>query len=172
LPDTGFAPNRVSIIPPQSKDKLYEELGDIWLEIPSLGVKTSIVGIPLSENGWDVTWLWNQAGYLQGTAFPTWEGNTVITSHVFLPSGNPGPFVNLDQLYWGNELIIHAYGQQYIYHVRTRKVVYPDDLSIFEHKDEDWVTLITCRTFDEAIQSYKYRVVVQALLIRVEPDTP
>ena len=61
----------------------------IYLEIPKLGVYTEIVGIPYTESGWDVTWLWKQAGYLQGTAFPTWKGNTVLTSHVQYPLGDP-----------------------------------------------------------------------------------
>jgi LPXTG-site transpeptidase (sortase) family protein len=172
LPATGFAPNQWSEIPQQPKEKAYQTYGEIWLEIPSLGIKATIVGIPLSEGGWDATWLWDQAGYLQGTAFPTWEGNTVITSHVYLPNGLPGPFVNIGQLSWGDEIIIHAFGQRYIYQVRERRAVLPYDMSVIGHKEEDWVTLLTCSYFEESSQTYRYRLVVQAVLISYGADVP
>ncbi len=43
----------------------------MMLDIPSLGVSTPIVGVPINENGWDITWLGGNAGYLAGSAFPT-----------------------------------------------------------------------------------------------------
>ena len=74
LPATGFAPNIVTLLPAQPIEKAYADEG-MWLEIPALGVKQSIVGVPGPD--WDVTWLGSQIGYLQGTAFPTWNGNSV-----------------------------------------------------------------------------------------------
>ena len=46
------------------------------LEIPSLGVTMPVVGVPETFDGWDVSWLGEDAGWLAGTAYPTWEGNS------------------------------------------------------------------------------------------------
>jgi LPXTG-site transpeptidase (sortase) family protein len=167
LPDTGFAPGKVTSLPVQP-DWLTYNATDLVLEIPSLDKKISIMGIPYTANGWDVTWLGNQAGYLDGTAFPTWAGNSVITGHVYLPNGLPGPFVDLGQLRYGDQIIVHFAGQRYIYQIRESKVVSPRDRSVFKHEDYSWLTLVTCKDFNETTDTYARRVVVRAVLIKVE----
>jgi LPXTG-site transpeptidase (sortase) family protein len=169
IPETGFAPERVTILPEQSQDDLYDDLDNLWLEIPSLGVRTTITGVPQAGDGWDITWLWDQAGYLEGTAFPTWAGNSAITAHVYTPDGLPGPFVDLGKLSYGDQVIIHAYGQRYIYEVRSNRKVSPQ-ANVFGHEEYPWITLITCQGYNEASDSYRYRVVVQAVQVRVEPE--
>jgi LPXTG-site transpeptidase (sortase) family protein len=149
---------------------LYTSYANLWLEIPTLDVAMPIVGVPFTNSGWDVTWLWNNAGYLYNTAFPTWPGNTGITGHVTLSTGLPGPFANLGKLRWGDEVIIHAWGLRHIYKVRVKKQVHPDDMSVLGHKEYDWVTLITCKYFNEYLNEYEARVVVQAVLMKVELD--
>ncbi|NPA31670.1 MAG: sortase, partial [Chloroflexi bacterium] len=166
LPETGFAPGRVTAIPPQ---KVAYAATEMVLEIPRLGVSVPIVGIPRTDDGWDLTWLWNRAGWLEGTAFPTWAGNTAITAHVYLPNGQPGPFVHLGRLMWGDRIVIRAYGQQYIYEVRRVRLVAPDDLSVLRHEEHDWLTLITCRDYDPRHDTYRQRLVVQAVLVEVRP---
>ncbi len=170
LPSTGFAPNRITSLPEQPAAKGYQNLGSTWLEIPLLNVALPIVGVPLGDEGWDLTWLGGQAGYLEGTAYPTLPGNTAITAHVYLPNGQPGPFVNLHTLMWGDELIIHANGQRYLYEIRTQRKVWPDDLSIIKHEAYDWVTLITCQGYDEVADSYDYRIAVRAILLDVRAE--
>ena len=128
------------------------------------------MGVPRIENGWDVTWLWDNAGYLSNTAFPTWEGNTGLTGHVTLPSGLPGPFANLGDLIWGDKVIVHAWGNRYIYEVREVRLVKPHDTSILDHKELDWLTLITCKDYNSQDNSYQWRVAVQAVLMNVEDD--
>ncbi len=170
LPETGFAPDRVTSIPSQPEAKEYQDLGDLWLEIPRLNLQLPIVGVPLRDDGWDLTWLWDEAGWLEGTAYPSWAGNTVLTAHVYLPNGEPGPFVNLHTLYWGDTVILHANGQRYIYQVRSTRRVYPGDTSIINHEDEDWLTLLTCQGYNERKDAYDYRIVVRAVLLKVEPE--
>jgi sortase (surface protein transpeptidase) len=47
----------------------------------------------------------------------------------------------------------------------------PDDTSaITKHEDYDWITLVTCRGYDEKSDSYKYRTVVRAVLVSVEAE--
>ncbi|HEY5730169.1 MAG TPA: sortase, partial [Anaerolineales bacterium] len=169
LPATGFAPNVVTGIPAQSQSLMYAAT-DIVLEIPSLRIKIPIVGVPKKNGTWDVSWLAKQAGWLEGTAFPSWSGNSVLTSHVYDSNGLPGPFVNLNKLKFGDSIIIHAYGQRYIFEVRTNQVVDPKDESALTHEERSWLTLITCKEYDERTNTYKKRVVVRAVLVSVKWD--
>jgi LPXTG-site transpeptidase (sortase) family protein len=169
LPATGFAPNVVTEIRPQPQDLRYAAT-DLILEIPSLGVKLPIVGVPKKNGVWDVSWLVNQAGWLEGTAFPSWNGNSVLTSHVYRSNGLPGPFVNLGKLKYGDKVIVHAYGQKYTFEVRTNAVVAPNDTSAFKHEEKSWLTLVTCKEYDEKTNTYKKRVVVRAVLMKAEAE--
>jgi LPXTG-site transpeptidase (sortase) family protein len=166
LPDTGFAPN-VSTDISNLPREIYTQTGDVTLEIPSLEMKTSIVGVPFRNGGWNVAWLGGQAGWLEGTSFPTWDGNSVITSHVYLSNGLPGPFVHLGKLKYGDKVLIHAYGQKYTFEVRSNVVVAPNDESVFKHEERPWLTLVTCREYDEKTNAYRKRVVVRAVLVNV-----
>ncbi len=171
MPATGFAPDRVTEIKPQPKEAQYRDLDDLRLIIPNLQLQTDIVGVEPTANGWDLTWLWNQAGYLQGTAFPTYEGNSVITAHVSLPNGKPGPFANLSRLKYDDAVKVQAWGNTYIYRVRSIERVLPDDRSAFRHEEQSWLTLITCQGFDEASGEYQWRLVVRAALVEVIPGS-
>ena len=172
LPDTGFAPNQFTTLLTQPLEKQYHALGDLWLEIPSLGVRQIIIGVPQTSEGWDVAWLGSRIGYLAGTAFPTWCGNTGLTGHVYDANGQPGPFERLSQLKWGEQVLIHAFGQVYTYEVHSvQNWVKPTDSSLLtRHEDFDWITLITCRGYDESSGGYAYRSVVRAVLVKVETE--
>ena len=169
LPTTGFAPNRITNLPAQSLDMAYTVYSEFWLEIPSLGVKVDIVGVPETESGWDVTWLGEDAGWLNGTTFPTWPGNAVVTGHVWNAFDQAGPFVDLHQLKWGDKIIVHLYGSSYVFEVRSKLTVEPTDMSLIE-KEEDysWLNLMTCRDFNEETDLYDFRLIVRAVLIDVE----
>jgi sortase A len=141
--------------------------GDLVIEIPSLDLREEIVGIPLGSEGWDVTWLGGRVGYLQSSAFPTTPGNSVITGHVYLSNGLPGPFERLRDLQWGDQVFIDAWGQRYVYEVRQVTTVGSADRSAFRHEELPWLTLVTCQDFDEARDSYRHRLLVRAVLMDV-----
>ena len=169
VPSTGFAPQQVTVLSAQPAAKSYTELGDLWLEIPRLGVQMSIVGVPLTNGTWDVSWLGKNAGWLNGSAYPTWSGNSVLTGHVYDAFGNPGPFVHLNQLWWGDQVIVHAGGAKYIYSVREVLQIQPNDqAAMMKHQTQPWITLVTCRGYDQTSNSYKYRVLVRAVLVDVK----
>jgi LPXTG-site transpeptidase (sortase) family protein len=174
-PETGFAPNRRTTIPLQPASKTYEAYGELRLEMPVLGVEMGVVGIPRGAKGWDVTWLADQAGYLAGTAFPTWSGNSVITGHKTLTSGTDGPFARLQELEYGDQIVVTAWGMRHIYEVREKDLVRPTDSAIFRHEELSWITLITCDAWDENSETYQMRHLVRAVLMRIEPiesETP
>ncbi len=169
LPKTGFAPGRFTPLPPRPARVAFADTG-LWLEIPRLGVMAPIVGVP-TDTPDAVTWLYDQVGYLQSTTFPTWKGHTVLTAHNYLPTGAPGPFAALNQLRWGDIVRIHFGGQVYEYEVRRAAVVASDAVWVFKAPSSrgTWLTLITCRNFDERTGEYRFRVAVQAVLMRVYP---
>jgi LPXTG-site transpeptidase (sortase) family protein len=168
LPSTGFAPGSVTALP--SRTVSYASLGDLWLEIPRLGVKMPIVGIPASADGsWDVSWLGGDAGWLNGTAYPTGSGNSVLTGHVWNADNTPGPFRYINTLWYGDQVIIHASGAQYVYAIREMLQVGPGSVStMLKHEDLPWITLVTCRGYDATDNSYQYRVLVRAVLVSVK----
>jgi len=165
-PATGFAPNVVTDLSGR-QPVMYTQTGGITVEIPSLGINIPIVGVPLKNGGWDVSWLGNQAGWLEGSAFPSWSGNSVLAGHVYGSNGLSGPFINLNKLKYGDKVVVHAYGQKYTFEIRTNTVVEPNDASIFKHEDKSWLTLVTCKEYDQKTNMYKKRVVVRAVLVSV-----
>ena len=171
IPVTGFAPNQMTVLPAQPASQRYDALGDIWLEVPALELEAPIVGVPLSGPSWDLTWLQDQLGYLEGTAFPGWQGNTALTGHLTLADGKPGPFARLHVLRPGDLLVLHTWGEQVTYQVRSvRYRVTADDPAVLQHEDQDWLTLITCQSYDQSAAAYRWRVVVRAE--RIEATQP
>ncbi|MBI4732327.1 MAG: sortase [Chloroflexi bacterium] len=169
VPDTGFAPDRVTVLAAQPAEKTYAGLSDLWLEIPKLGVQMPIVGVPQTGSEWDVSWLGTNAGWLQGSAFPTWEGNSVLTGHVWNADNTVGPFRYINTLWWGDKVIVHAWGAQYVYEVRAVTQVSPGNVNaMMKHEELPWVTLVTCRGYDQTTGDYKYRVLVRAVLVEVK----
>jgi LPXTG-site transpeptidase (sortase) family protein len=171
LPTTGFPQGQTSRVPAQPSAKMYTHNNGLWLEIPKLGLQLDILGIPVVDGKWDVSWLGNHAGYLQGTAFPTWQGNTVITAHVWDANNQPGPFENLHYLKFGDRFSIHAWGEIYTYEVQeTRRILPSQGKSILNQENSDMVTLVTCEWYNPLSRTYLFRRVVKAILIDVSVE--
>jgi LPXTG-site transpeptidase (sortase) family protein len=167
LPGTGFAPGVVSVLPQLGPDSPYFA-SDLTLKIASLGVSMPIVGVPVTDNEWDVSWLGNNAGWLENTAFPTWTGNSVITGHVWNADNTPGMFVNLKTLKYGDKVDIYAWRQIYTYEVRENLLIQPDQSDlVLQHKQESWLTLLTCEGYNTSTSSYASRRLVRAVLVKV-----
>ena len=141
----------------------------LTLEIPVLKVKTSIVGVEFKDGNWDVSWLRDQTGWLNGTAYPTWTGNSVLTGHVVTADGKAGVFSRLKALGVGEYIFVINAGYRYTYKVVSNAYVSPQDASVMKHEDKSFLTLITCDTYDEKTGTYLRRVVVRAALIDVRP---
>lgn len=170
IPVTGFPPGRVSELPPQPASLAYSLQPGLTLRIPALRLETNLLGVPLTDDGWDVSWLGDSVGYLNGTAFPSWQGNSVLTGHVIDARGLPGPFYNLAGLQLGDQIQLDAFGHTYTYLVREVYTVQPDDPRPLAHKSEAWLTLITCKDYEAGSDSYRSRTIVQARM--VEPEGP
>ncbi|HXQ37234.1 MAG TPA: sortase, partial [Anaerolineales bacterium] len=166
IPITGFSPNVYSHLEPDVIRPIYSSTG-ITLEIPVLKTSMSIVGVQQRAGRWDVSWLWGQAGWLEGSAYPTFPGNSVVTAHVVTADGKAGPFYRLRYLPAGEYVFIYNGGYRYTYKVMSNEVVLPNNESVFKHEEKSWLTLITCDSYDEATGTYLRRVAIRALLVDV-----
>jgi LPXTG-site transpeptidase (sortase) family protein len=169
IPVTGFAPGRVTDLSGIPVTR-YNTLSDVTLEIPVLKLKLPVVGIPMKDKTWDVNWLLNQAGWLEGSAFPGFSGNSILTSHATLPYGQAGPFANLYKLKSGDKIFVHSFGDLYVYEVRSVKNLSPADSSILQHEDKSWLTLVTCANYNETAETYLERLTVKAELVHTQPE--
>jgi LPXTG-site transpeptidase (sortase) family protein len=171
VPATGFEPGLLTELPAQPASKMYASYSGLRLEIPRLGVKMDIVGVPFTESGWDVTWLYRQAGYLNGSAFPTTAGNSVITAHVWDALNRPGPFYGLKDLVYGDKIIIRAWGKVFTYEVQSNTRLSPRSIAqVMKRETQSWLTLVTCETFDAEKGNYLHRRMVRAVLVSVGED--
>jgi LPXTG-site transpeptidase (sortase) family protein len=168
IPVTGFAPNVVSDLSGIPKTEYSDP--SITLDIPSLSVNIPIVGVPKEDGEWNVSWLGNQAGWLEGSAFPSWSGNSVLTGHVYLANDKPGPFAKLYELKTGDLIIVPAFGQRITFEVLTNAIVSPTDQSVMRHEEKPWLTLVTCTDYDAKTGTYRNRFIVRAVLVMVSAD--
>jgi LPXTG-site transpeptidase (sortase) family protein len=109
------------------------------------------------------------SGELNGTAYPTWNGNSVLTAHVVNADGKPGVFAKLKSLGVGEYIFVTSAGYRYTYKVVSNEVVEPEDAGVMQHRDQSYLTLITCDTYDAQSGTYLHRVVIGAALVDVRP---
>jgi LPXTG-site transpeptidase (sortase) family protein len=128
--------------------------------------------VPITRNNWDVTWLGNDIGWLNGTAFPTWEGNAVITGHVYNANGLPGIFADIKDLRYGDEIIVHLFDEIYTFEVLKTKLVSSNSTGYaFENLEGfSYLTLITCHGYNEKSDTYRFRRVVRAVLVNAQEE--
>ena len=170
--ETGFAPNKQTILPKQPASQAYQQMGNLWLDIPSLGLKENIVGVPMVDGKFDVSWLGNQIGWLDSTAYPGLAGNSVLTGHVYDANGLEGPFRWLTRLAYNDDVIVHIGDQRLVYKVRSVvEQADPDTLwKGIKHEQNPWMMLITCRGYDEKTNTYRWRTVIRAVLSSTTAD--
>ncbi len=167
IPVTGFAPGVTTTL--EGLRPAYASTG-LTLDIPKLNQNIPVVGISMQRGTWNVDWLWNEAGWLEKTAYPTFPGNSVITGHDVTADGFPGPFARIKQLTPGDYIFVHLNGYRYTYKVVSTSLVAPDDISVLRHEEQSWLTLITCDQFDVKTQAYLRRVAVRSVLIDIDSE--
>jgi len=166
IPVTGFTPD-VRTPLDAARRQIYDATA-LRIEIPDIKVNTSIVGVQIKDGGWDLSWLQSQVGWLNGTAYPTWKGNSVLTGHVVNADGKPGVFTRLKYLEVGELIFIYNSGYRYTYQVVSNQSAEPDDPTVLEHLDKPYITLVTCDSYDVGSNSYLLRVAVRAKLVDVK----
>jgi len=165
IPVTGFAPEKVTKLDVNSRP-VYNTT-NLNIEIPAINVNMPIVGVQFKDGNWDVSWLQDQAGWLSGTAYPTWLGNSVLTGHAVNKDGKAGVFSNLKQLTAGEYVFVYNSGYRYTYKVVSNELVQPNNATVLKHEEKSYLTLITCDTYDEQSGMYLLRTIVRAELVDV-----
>jgi len=169
LPNSGFPMGKVSFASGQ-RQSVAARTGDIILNVERLGLDLEIVSVPQVNGAWDVSWLSDeQAGHMEGSAFPTLRGNSVITAHVWNAYNEAGPFHNLKDLRYNDEIQIEAFGHVYTYRVINTFLIEPNDLkSPFVKTNDTWVTLMTCEDYNASTETYASRRLVRAVLVKID----
>ena len=141
--------------------------------IPSIDVDSKVV-----EVGWKVTEqngqqvaVWQVAeyavGHHRGSANPGEGSNIVLAGHV---GGYGKVFKDLINVKEGDQIILFAGGQQYLYVVREQVMVHEEGVSPEQQAmnalyiaptSDEMVTLITCWP-DRGPDKFKYRIIVRA----------
>ncbi|PJF35655.1 MAG: hypothetical protein CUN49_09475 [Candidatus Thermofonsia Clade 1 bacterium] len=115
---------------------------------------------------WNLNYLYNQAGHLEGTANLDEGGNFVLAGHVELGDGMPGPFARIGELRKGDLISIFrensATTEVLQYAVTDVLIVPPNDFSVIRSRGYEELTLITCTDWDAQQRDYLKRVVVRA----------
>jgi len=164
LPAAGFAPGMALGLPREAKAS-QAGLG-VHLTIPSLGVSAAVMGVPLGRNGWDVTWLGQSVGWLEGSAFPSRRGNTVLVGHVWNADNLPGVFYNLQRLRYGDRLYLQVGDARRTYAVTENRLLAPGEVRrAFSHTKKDVLTLLTCAGYMPATGGYASRRMIRAVPI-------
>jgi sortase A len=118
------------------------------IEIPSIGLVH-----PIYE-GVTLTVIDNGPGHWPGSAMPGKRGNTVFPGHRVTHSH---PFLNLDLVKPGDQVVFHMPGEDAIYKVSGTQIVVPTDMWVIDQTEKPTFTLIACHPKHSAAQ----RIVVK-----------
>jgi LPXTG-site transpeptidase (sortase) family protein len=135
---------------------------------PKASLSTTITPLYITPDGqnWDLTYLDNFAGHLEGTPEIGQGGNFVLAGHVELKDGRPGPFANVGKLVVGDEIMIYSETPDQPFLVRYKvtevKSVEPTDIAVMRNRGYEELTLITCADWDQPSEQYLTRVIVHA----------
>jgi sortase A len=126
------------------------------VEIPKIGLVH-----PVYE-GITLTVIDHGPGHWPGSAVPCQRGNSVFPGHRVTHSH---PFLNIDLLAPGDQVIFHVKGKDCVYAVTGTQIVVPSDMWVTNPTPTPTVTLIACHPKHSAAQ----RIVVKGKLIKEIP---
>jgi sortase A len=126
------------------------------ISIPKIGLEHAIY-----EGIW-LTVLDHGPGHWPNSAMPGQRGNTVFPGHRVTHSH---PFLDLDQLAPGDQIVFHMPDADQVYAVRETLIVEPTDMWVVEQTETPTVTLIACHPEHSARQ----RIVVKGDLVASIP---
>jgi sortase A len=126
------------------------------IEIPKIGLIH-----PIFE-GITLTVIDHGPGHWPGSAMPCQVGNTVFPGHRVT---HTHPFLNLDLLSPGDQIVFHMPKEDCIYSVTGTQIVKPTDIWVTDPTRNPTATLIACHPKHSAAE----RIVVKARLIKYIP---
>ncbi len=154
---------------PASLATVQQAARPVWLSVPAIGVRTSLVNLGLRENGTlQVPSSTAVAGWYTGSPRPGTVGATVIAGHVDSRSG-PGIFFWLRALRPGDHVYVgRADGTMAVFTVTAVRQFAKNQFptaAVYGPVPDAELRLITCGgVFDRSLGSYLSNVVVFARL--------
>ncbi len=140
------------------------------LIIPRLEINEAITDIPIEGVTWNLDDLGGQIGWLHTTgAEPYDKYAMVFAAHVTLGSTDPGPFLNLDQLQDGDEIVYRWNNVDYVYQFSSSEYVDPSAVESLYIPDGKTLLLVTCSNWDEENETFAERLLATAEFIREQP---
>jgi sortase A len=129
--------------PPVRRRPLDDSL--FTIEIPRIGLVAKV------HEGQSLAVLARGPGHQVGSAMPGDVGNVVIPGHRTVA---PHPFLDIEKLQQGDEIVLVADGQPFTYVVTGTAIVSPEDTSIGAPTDDPTVTLYACHPKGSDAQRY------------------
>jgi len=163
---TTVAPIVYSATPPGGRQNVGGDVHPMVPE-PAFGMivipRINLVH-PIFE-GIDETAIHWGPGHWPGSALPGQRGNTVFAGHRVT---HTRPFLDIDLLVPGDQIIFHLATGTYTYEVTDHIIVYPQDTWIANRTPDPTVTIFGCHPKHRATQRY----VVRGKLISSGPYSP
>ncbi len=158
-----------TITPPPTPDISAELAAERKIFFPNAGTVGRIVTVPRIPGGWDVTYLQDLVGHLEGTSWLGETGNTVLAGHFEDEVGDPGPFRYLYHAEVGDRIMVQDGGESQflVYQVTEVFTTSPTDLEVLRNTLSPRLTLITCDAWNPDRDTYEERLVVIAEPIQV-----
>src|SRR4051812_28650478 len=163
---TTMAPIVYDPVPPGGRQNLGGDVHPMEAH-PAFGMivipKINLVH-PIFE-GIDETAIHWGPGHWPGSAVPGQRGNTVFAGHRVT---HTRPFLDIDLLVPGDQIIFHLASGTYTYEVTDHIIVFPEDTWIANPTPDPTVTIFGCHPKHSARQRY----VVRGKLVSAGPYTP
>jgi sortase A len=159
---TTIAPSTTTTVPPLPSRPPSDPYAAVPVtQIGSISIPKIGLDHPIYEGIW-LTVIDHGPGHWPGTALPGQRGNTVFPGHRVTHSH---PFLNLDKLAPGDQIIFHMPGVDHVYVVRQTIIVKPTDMWVVDQTPTATVTLIACHPKHSA----RERIVVKGDLVASIP---
>ncbi len=141
--------------------------------IPSLGLDESVLTIPIVDGSWDLSQLDTHIGWLSTTG--NRPGDTLAMAfigHYTVTATRKGALADLWQTRLEDEIIYRVGGFDYVYAIKSKVTVRPDDVTQLYVDDGRQLLLVTCTDWNYLLFKYNDRLIVQAELLRQVPAPP
>lgn len=160
------APIVYDVTPPGGRQNLG---GDVHPMVPHAAFGLIVIPRinlvhPIFEGIDETTIHWGP-GHWPGSALPGQRGNTVFAGHRVT---HTRPFLDIDLLVPGDQIIFHLATGTYTYEVTGHLIVNPEDVWIVDQTPDPTVTIFGCHPKHSAKQRY----VVRGRLVSAGPYSP
>jgi LPXTG-site transpeptidase (sortase) family protein len=136
------------------------------LRIARLNVDAPIMTIPIVNGRWDLSALGADVGWLTTTgAFPGDKLAMALVGHITTERLTRGAFADLERIKPGDEIVYAVAEVEYVYQVRRRSRVTPDNVKALYVPDGQTLLLLTCTDWDAEGKRYANRLLVEAGLV-------